>query len=159
MIGGKWAPYRQTENYQRVPRAAAPGAEGPEGAAGEKKIASEDQKRDFLTKNETTFLRARDGEGAKSCGSDRFVVVSAVTSSCELGDLLLHAETAGKQLITDIANVPLVCAMKVLNLINDGSCTLLCSFVPASWTGISTSLRLHLHCRSVFVLDSNPLQR
>ena len=70
-------------------------------------------------------MRARDGEGAKSCGSDRFVVVSAVTSSCELGDLLLHAETAGKQLITDIANVPLVCAMKVLNLINDGSCTFL----------------------------------
>ena len=75
-------------------------------------------------------MRARDGEGAKSCGSDRFVVVSAVMSSCELADLLLHAETAGKQLITDIANVPLVCAMKVLNLINDGSCTLLCSFVP-----------------------------
>ena len=75
-------------------------------------------------------MRARDGEGAKSCGSDRFVVVSAVTSSCELGDLLLHAETAGKQLITDIANVPLVCAMKVLNLINDGSCTFL--FFPAS---------------------------
>jgi hypothetical protein len=75
-------------------------------------------------------LRARDGEGAKSCGSDRFVVVSAVTSSCELDDLLLHAETAGKQLITDIANVPLVCAMKVLNLINDGSCTFL--FFPAS---------------------------
>ena len=48
-----------------------------------------------------------------------------MTSSCELGDLLLHAETAGKQLITDIANVPLVCAMKVLNLINDGSCTFL----------------------------------
>ena len=75
-------------------------------------------------------MRARDGEGAKSCGSDRFVVVSAVTSSCELGDLLLHAETAGKQLITDIANVPLVCAMKVLNLINNGSCTFL--FFPAS---------------------------
>ena len=38
--------------------------------------------------------------------------------SCELADLLLHAETAGKQLITDIANVPaLVCAMQVLNLI------------------------------------------
>ena len=70
-------------------------------------------------------MRARDGEGAKSCGSDRFVVVSAVTSSCELGDLLLHAETAGQQLITDIVNVPLVCAMKVLNLINDGSCTFL----------------------------------
>ena len=124
-----------------------------------KRIPRKDQKHNFLTKNETTFLRARDGEGAQSCGSDRFVVVSAVTSSCELDDLLLHAETAGKQLITDIANVPLVCAMKVLNLINDGSCTLLCSFVPASWTGISTSLRLHLHCRSVFVLDSNPLQR
>ena len=64
---------------------------------------------DFLTKKARqlgTFLRARDGEGAKSCGSDRFVVVSAVTSSCELGDLLLHAETAGKQLITGIANVP-----------------------------------------------------
>ena len=63
-------------------------------------------------------MRARDGEGAKSCGSDRFVVVSAVTSSSELGDLLLHAKTAGKQLITDIANVPLACAMKVLNLIS-----------------------------------------
>ena len=35
-----------------------------------KKIAPKDQKRDFLTKNETTFLRGRDGEGAKSCGSD-----------------------------------------------------------------------------------------
>ena len=73
--------------------------------------------------------------------------------------VLLHAETAGRQLITDIANVPLVCAMNVLNLINDRSCTFLCSFVPASWTGISTSLRLHLHCRSVFVLALNPLQR
>ena len=77
-------------------------------------------------------MRARDGEGAKSCGSDRFVVVSAVTSSCELGDLLLHAETAGKQLITDIANVPLVCAMKVLNLINKGSCSRFCVLSCAS---------------------------
>ena len=68
-------------------------------------FALEDQKRVFLTKNESTFLRARHGEGAKSCGSDCVVVVSAVKSSCELGDRLLQGDTACKQLVTDNANV------------------------------------------------------
>ena len=81
-------------------------------------------------------MRARDCEGAQSCGSDRFVVVSAVTSSCELGDLLLHAETAGKQLITDIVNVPLVCAMKVLSLINDGRAARFVSVLSCQHRGL-----------------------
>ena len=45
--------------------------------------------------NVPLLLRARDGEGAKSCGSDRSDVVSAGTPSSESSARLLQAETAG----------------------------------------------------------------
>ena len=96
--------------------------------------------------------------------------LSCVTSSCELGNLLLHTETAGKQPITYIANVPLVCAMKVLNLINDGSCTFL--FFPASIVGLVSvrvfgcictagvfSCLLQIHCKeySLSIVEITPV--
>ena len=77
-------------------------------------FALEDQKRVFLTKNESTSTgseldKTQKAKRAKSCGSNRVVVVSAVKSSCELGDRLLQADTAYcKQLTTGNAKVPIL---------------------------------------------------
>ena len=51
--------------------------------------------------------------------------VSQQTSSSERGDRLLRGETAGKQLISDNASVPILRALQLPHHFNDGSCTFL----------------------------------
>ena len=83
------------------------------GAAGDF-FAPNDQKRDLLTKNETTFLRARDRK-AQNRAEEAIALrrrrnsSSQQTSTCECDDRLLQGETAAKQLIRLItynASVP-----------------------------------------------------
>ena len=62
---------------------------------------------------------------------------SQQTSARERGDRLLQGETAGKQLVTDNANVPILGALLLPHHLNDRSCTFLLSFVPASLRWLS----------------------